>query len=335
MRLLFPLLIWSVFMAQSVAQSSPVYLPKINSQYLTQVRDGGARLLVVGYMDDQAYLHTIDGRQPFSQASMLRILADPQQQAEHALPAVRLEADRSLPMHYLHDLYFWLQLAGYTQLHLTVLEASNPKEKRYVAVPIAPFFYPEQAYALAAETRGAEAVTPLQMAQKVHPHTERLSSVQDPALRLRLLRTTTLAYVPQQILPVELQANGQVNFQGQVGDPLVLSALVQSALATHYGNSYQPAAPQIRLWLEVQTDSKATAQHYAVLLGTLSEAYHLYWEELAFNQYQKTYPELNLQERDALSQAAPMLLLEYDPAFKAYWEAKLKSEQLKLWQIQP
>lgn len=318
----------------SWAQSSPVYLPKISSQYLTQVRDGGAQVLVIGYMDDQAYLHSPNGRQPFSQASLLDMLADPNQDPDAGLPIVRVEVERSLPLHYWHDVYFWLQLAGYTELHVTVLE-SNTQKKGYITIPIAPFFYPEQAYAAALAARNKTTLTPLQLAQQVHPHTETLNSIQDPALRLRLLRKTSLAYIPQHSSTIQLKADGQVFFQEQVIDPMMLSALLQSTIATHYKSSYQAAAPQTRLWMNLQTDSKANMQHYAHLLAAVSEAYHLYWEELAFNQHQKTYPEISLQERAALRQAAPLLSLEYDPAFQTYWQTQLQDDQLKLWQIQP
>lgn len=318
----------------SWAQSSPVYLPKISSQYLTQVRDGGAQLVVIGYMDDQAYLHSSEGRQPFSQASLLAMLADPDQAPDGSLPIVRVEVARSLPLHYWQDLYFWLQIAGYTELHFTVLERTT-QQKGYIAIPIAPFFYPEQAYAAALAARGNETSTPLQLAQQVHPHTDALSSIQDPALRLRLLRKTKLAYIPQYTNSIELKADGQVVFKEQAIDPMMLSAMLQSAIATHYKSSYQAAAPQTRLWMDLQINSKANIQHYAQLLAAVSEAYHLYWEELAFNQHQKTYAEISLQERATLRQAAPLLSLEYDPAFQAYWQTQLKSDQLKLWQIQP
>lgn len=318
----------------SQAQPSPVDLPQISSQYLTQVRDGGARVVIIGYMDDQAYLHSPAGRQPFTQASLLNILADPKQDPVAPLPIVRVEVERSLPLHYWHTLYFWLQISGYTELHFTVLETSTQK-KGYIAVPIAPFFYPKQAYATALEARGNHTLTPLQLAQQVHPHTNNLTSIQDPAQRLRLLHKTKLAYIPQHLRLLTLQADGKVVFQGQVIDPMMLSALLQSELATHYQSSYQRAAPQTRLWMDLQTDSKANIQHYAQLLSAVSEAYHLYWEELAFNQHQKTYPEISLQERATLRQAAPLLSLEYDPAFRTYWQNQLQSDQLRLWQIQP
>lgn len=328
------LLLATAFPLFSGAQSSTVSLPQISSQYLTQVRDGGARVLVVGYTDDQAYLHSSDGNQPFTQTNLLDILADPKQNPEAPLPIVRIEVARSLPLHYWHTLYFWLQISGYTELHFTVLETGTQK-KGYIAVPIAPFFYPEQAYATALEARSNRTLTPLQLAQQVHPHTNHLTSIQDPAQRLHLLRTTKLAYIPQHLRSITLQADGEVVFQGQAIDPMMLSALLQSELATHYQNSYQQAAPQTRLWMDLQTNSKANIQHYAQLLSAVSEAYHLYWEELAFNQHQKTYPEISLQERATLQEAAPMLSLEYDPAFRTYWQTQLQSDQLKLWQTQP
>ena len=104
----------------------------------------------------------------------------------------------------------------------------------------------------------------------------------------------------------------EILFKGRTANPLVLGSLVQSELAKNYGNSYDKAAPQKFLWINIRMNRDIRYQQYAEVVVALQEAFHLYWEELSFNKFQKTYLELDVQQKWEIQQSCPKLIAQYD-----------------------
>ncbi len=148
-------------------------------------------------------------------------------------------------------------------------------------------------------------------AQKAHPATSFLDARFDQNWYFEQLRKQPVAYVPSQMNTVQLEG-GQVLFKEQRVNPMVFSAMIQMALSEHYENSYEKAAPKAYWSLLLQLEERASYQDFIALTSSILEGYHLYWEDLAFAKYQKTYLELEPEMRWEVQQAAPLLPLYYD-----------------------
>lgn len=280
-----------------------INLPSIQSQYLYQATNKGAPILRIAYQEGKAQLHSPEGLVAFSQENLTTLLADHHRTHSPArkllAAAVRLQAPANLPIHYLNDLFFWLRIGGCNTLYLGVIEASQTNTVQYLSLPIAPFIFDEKIYKDVAA------------AQKVHPNTSFLDASFDWNWYFEQIKNQPIAYVPSLVHPVVWVAN-QVSFQEELVNPMLLSTLIQTTLAQHYQNSYQKASPNQYWSILISLEDKANYQDFASLLSFILEGYHLYWEELAFAKYQKTYLELEPAERWEVQQAAPLLPLYYD-----------------------
>jgi len=78
-------------------------------------------------------------------------------------------------------------------------------------------------------------------------------------------------------------------------------------------------------------NKEVSYQQYAEVLVVLQEAFHLYWEELAFNKFQKAYLDLDVQQRWSIQQASPKLIAQYDAIELLFIEEKLTSETSQTW----
>ncbi|MFK7797588.1 MAG: hypothetical protein AB8E82_09050 [Aureispira sp.] len=280
-----------------------VSLPHVQSQYLYQAKNSGAPILRIAYEDQKVQLHSTQGRIDFSQENMTQLLEDHKRThnpIRNLLAAsVRLHAPANLPISYINDLFFWLRIGGCNTLYLAVIEDMQPTEIQYLRIPIAPFTLYDEIY------KDVEA------AQKVHPNTSFLDAKFDWEWYFEQIKTQPIAYVPSLIHPLSVEKR-QVVFQEQLVNPMVLSTLLQTALAQHYQNSYNKATPKQYWSLLIEVEAAVQYQDFIAVMGSIVEGYHLYWEELAFAKYQQTYLELEPEKRWEVQQAAPFLPLYYD-----------------------
>lgn len=284
-------------------QAQEINLPQVQSQYLYQATNQGAPILKITYEEGKAQFYSSEGAVAFSQENLTQLLADHQRTHSPArrllAAAVRLQAPADLPIQYFNDLFFWLRIGGCTTLYLGVVEKFKPEEVKYLSIPIAPFVFDEKIYEEVAA------------AQKVHPNTSFLSASFDWNWYFEEIKNQPTAYVPSIINPVVLD-KGNMSFGKEMVNPQLLSILVQNYLALQYKNSYKKATPDQYSSILLNLDEQATYQDFASITNYVLEGYHVYWEELAFGKYQKTYLELEPAERWEVQQAAPLLILYYD-----------------------
>lgn len=278
-------------------------LPRIQSQYLYQAPNNSAPILTIHYDQNQAQLHSPNGLIALSQENITQLLADDkrtQPPTKRLLSAaVRLHAPANLPIRYFNDLFFWLRIGGCNTLSIGIIEESQPNQTKYLSIPIAPFTLNKKIY------------KDIAAAQQVHPNTSFLDVPFSWDWYFEQIKTQAIAYVPSRLTPLTLK-EGQVLFQEQPVNPMLLSTLIQTTLAKQYGNSYNKATPN-RYWsLIVNLENTAHYQDFVTIMGAIVEGYHLYWEELAFAKYQQTYLELEPTVRWEVQQTAPLLPLYYD-----------------------
>ncbi len=280
-----------------------VSLPHVQSQYLYQAKNSGAAILHIAYQNQTAQLHSPEGLIEFSQTNITKLLEDPKRTdtpVQNLLAAsVRLHAPANLPISYINDLFFWLRIGGCNTLYLAVVEDMQPDAIQYLSIPIAPFALDDNVY------------KDVETAQKVHPNTSFLDAKFDWKWYFEQIKTQPIAYVPHLIQPLKLEER-QIVFQEQLVNPMVLSTLLQTALAQHYQNSYNKATPKQYWSLLIEVKTAAKYQDFVMVMCSIVEGYHLYWEELAFAKYQQTYLELAPEKRWEVQQAAPFLPLYYD-----------------------
>ena len=280
-----------------------VNLPHIQSQYLYQAKNNSAPILRIAYTNQTVKLHSTEGLIDFSQANITKLLEDHKRTnmpVSNLLAAsVRLYAPANLPISYINDLFFWLRIGGCMTLYLGVIEDMQPSEIQYLSIPIAPFTLDNKIY------------KDLAAAQEAHPNTSFLDAKFDWKWYFEQIKTQPIAYLPSLIQSLHLEER-QVVFQEQLVNPMVLSTLLQTALAKHYQNSYTQATPKQYWSLLIEVAPTAKYQDFVAVMGSIVEGYHLYWEELAFAKYQQTYLELEPEKRWEVQQAAPFLPLYYD-----------------------
>lgn len=329
---LFLILFLSIF-SITILKAQATSLPNISSQYLTQGNDYGAVVLNIRYLEGKS-TWVLDGKEfDFTQQNLYQFLDTQFEKLDDATVQqsnLKLEAPTDIPIHYLQDVYLWVQIYGNKTLHLAMYESMEPNKKQYLPLDILPFPRLKEAcdyYALSTK----KAVPAVENLAIVHPNTTLL--MMDKKVDWNLTQKTVRPehYIPQNILHIELRANNELVFQGRKTNPMVLGSLIQSELATNYNNSYEKADPKKYLCLNLKMNKDITYQQYAEVLVVLQEAFHLYWEELAFNKFQKPYLDLDVQERWAIQQACPKLIAQYDAIELLYIEEKLVSKTPQTW----
>lgn len=329
---LFFVVLFSTFSIITLkAQTVP--LPNISSQYLTQGNDYGAILLNIQYTDHKSSW-VLDGNTvDFTQQNLYAFLDkkfEKLEDAEIQQSNLKLEAPNDIPIHYLQDVYAWVQIYGNKSLHLAMYESMEPNKKQYLPLDVLPFTHLEEACQhYSTSTRGSNSA--LETFSLLHPNTEQLSVEKKANLGLTPEKARPEHYIPQNILHIDLRKNNEVIFKGRQANLMVLGSLIQGELAKNYGNSYEKAAPKQYLWINLKMNKDVTYQQYAEVLVALQEAFHLYWEELSFNKFQKAYLDLDVQQRWAIQQASPKLITQYDPIKLLYIEEKLSSDTPQTW----
>ncbi|WMX15742.1 hypothetical protein [Aureispira sp. CCB-E] len=330
-HLFFVVLLTVFAMTMTKAQDTP--LPNISSQYLTQGNDYGAVVLKIQYANPKSHW-VLDGKTlDFTQQNLYQFLDtrfENLEAAEIQQHNIKLEAPSDMPIHYLQDAYAWVQIYGNKSLHLAMYESMQPDKKQYLPLDILPFTQLEEACTYyATSTRGSNSA--VEAFSTIHPNTERLTMSKKIDLSLASKKIRPEHYIPQNILHIDLREGNEIIFKGRQANPLVLGSLIQSELAANYKNSYEKAAPQNYLWINLRMNKNITYQQYAEVLVALQEAFHLYWEELAFNKFQKAYLDLDVQQRWSIQQASPKLIAQYDAIKLLYIEEKLSSDTPQTW----
>lgn len=318
-------------LGSNTAQS--ISLPTISSQYLTQGNDLSAINLAIEYKDGKA-TWLIEGKSSdFTQQNLYQYLDARFAKLETEIAQqsnIKLDAPKDMPVQHLQDVYAWVQIYGNRSLHLAMYESSNPKEKQYLPLDVLPFTTLEAACThYAASMRGSH--TAIGAFAMIHPNTERLTTDKKTNLSLVSKSVRPDHYIPQNILTIDLNENNEVVFKGRQSNPEVLAPLIQTALLANYESSYEKADPKKFLWLNLKLAPKATYQQYAAVMVALQEAYHLYWEELSFIKFEKSYLELDVQQKWAIQQTCPKLIAQYNPIELLYIQEKLSGGEPKKW----
>lgn len=316
-----------------IIKAQTIPLPNISSQYLTQGNDYGAIVLNIQYVDNKSTWVLAGQTLDFTQKNLYQFLDAQFEKLDEATiqqSNLKLEAPTDMPIRYLQDAYVWLQIYGNKSLHLAMYESMEPDKKQYLPLDILPFAHLEEACAYyTVATKSSQSA--IEAFTKFHPNTEQL--VHDKKIDLSLSQNNVRPehYIPQNIVHIELKENNEVIFKERQVNPMVLGALIQSELAANYKNNYEKANPKQYLWLNLKMSKDLTYQQYVEVLVALQEAFHLYWEELAFNKFQKAYLDLDVQQRWLIQQACPKLIAQYDPIELLYIEEKLASETPQTW----
>lgn len=318
----------SLWLSIGFAQS----LPNISSQYLTQGNDYGAIPLAIEYKDNKASW-VLDGKSAdFTQQNLYQHLDAKFAKLEPAVAQqsnLKLEAPAEIPMHYLQDVYAWVQIYGNNSIHLAMYESMSPDKKQYLPIDVLPFTRLEEACQhYASNTRGSS--TAIAAFAQIHPNTERLTTDKKTNLSIAGKASRPEHYIPQNILHIDVRED-EILFKGRTANPLVLGSLVQAELAKNYGNSYDKAAPGKFLWINIRMNRDISYQQYAEVLVALQEAFHLYWEELSFNKFQKAYLELDVQQKWNIQESCPKLISQYDIIELMYIQEKLAGDSPKKW----
>jgi hypothetical protein len=329
---LFLVVLLSVF-SIVIIKAQTIQLPNISSQYLTQGNDYGAVILKIQYADNESNWF-LDGKNvAFTQQNLYQFLDAQFEKLDDATiqqSNLKLEAPTDIPIHYLQDVYLWIQIYGNKTLHLAMYESMEPNKKQYLSLDILPFTPLKEAcehYALSTKTTHSA----LETFSSVHPNTALLIADKKVDLGLNQKPVRPEHYIPQNILHIELKKDNEIIFKGRKVNPMVLGSLIQSELATNYNNSYEKAKAKQYLWLNLKMNEDITYQQYAEVLVALQEAFQLYWEELSFNKFQKPYLDLDVQERWSIQQASPKLISQYDAIELRYIEEKLSSDTPQTW----
>jgi biopolymer transport protein ExbD len=329
---LFLVVLFSVFFIV-IIKAQTTQLPNISSQYLTQGNDYGAVTLNIRYAENKS-VWVFDGKElEFTQQNLYQFLDAKFEKLDEATiqqSNLKLEAPTDLPIHYFQDIYVWVQIYGNKTLHLAMYESMEPDKKKYLSLDVLIFAALKEACEhYAASTEGSNSA--VETFSTIHPNTELLATEKKVTLSLTEKPIRPEHYIPQHILHIELNENKELIFKGRKVNPMVLGALIQSELATNYNNSYKKANPKQYLWLNLKMNKDVTYQQYAEVLVALQEAFHLYWEELAFNKFQKAYLDLDVQERWSIQQASPKLIAQYDAIELRYIQEKLASKTPQTW----
>ncbi len=180
-------------------------------------------------------------------------------------------------------------------------------------------------------SKTGEPTTALGTYLKAHPNSEKLISKH---LKIQVLNKRDIRpkhYIPQNIIHIFLNKENEVFLESQQVNTIILASLIQSVLIENYKNNYTKAYPEKFLWLNLKMENNVSYQKYSEVMVALQEAFHLYWEELAFNKYQDSYLELDVQQQWNIRQACPKLITQYDAIELLYIEEKLSKGAPTIW----
>ena len=180
-------------------------MPNISSQYLTQGNDYGAIPLAIEYKDNKANW-LLDGKSAdFTQQNLYQHLDEKLAKLDPAVAQqsnLKLEAPAEIPVHYLQDVYSWVQIYGNKSIHLAMYESMSPNQKQYLPIDVLPFTVLEEACQhYASNTRGSS--TAIAAFAHIHPNTERLTTDKKANLNLVGKGDRPEHYIPQNILHID------------------------------------------------------------------------------------------------------------------------------------
>ncbi len=331
LSLCFVFIFWS-----SAVIAQTVNVPTVSSQYFNLKNDNSAIKIYIQY-EASANKATIlwEGKAlDFSQTTWQQCRANQTQKLKHELAnqvPVQVHAPKDMPAALLLDLYSWVQLSGNKYLHLVGREGS---QMHYISLPVMPFRKQEAAYMAFAKGDGKAA---LAAANKLHPNTTTIKSEQTEEVlalaeaRKKIKRASE--YIPTELHYVFVQADGTLKYKGDVVNPMVLGSMIQGDLAAAYEGATTEAAARNYHWIQLQLFPKVSYQDYLTALVALQEGFYLYWDELAFTNYEKSYLELESLKAVHLQGTSPMLITQYDVAQVQYWQNKLAPWKGKTWAV--
>jgi hypothetical protein len=242
---------------------------------------------------------------------------------------VQIHAPKDIPISYIQDLYLWVQISGNHRLHLVAREGSDMK---YIPLAVMPFQLLEEAAKTYGTTHQLEVQTPLEIINTIHPNTSTLE-IPTEETELALVETKKTKqlrdYIPHELLTIQLKGDNDIVYQNKVANPLVLGSMIQNAIAQNYNNNTAEAIPSNYFWVDIQTESTITYQTYIEALVAVQEGFYLYWDELAFNKYEKSYIELSTEEKFYIQQTSPMLITQYDAIQRSYIDKNCQEEKNK------
>ena len=298
-----------------------IELPSISSQYLTQGNDYGAARIRLSYQSNQVNMQLGDEIVLFTQKNLYQYLdkryatlKKERIQQEN----IKIEAPKQLPVHYLSDVYTWIQIYGCKNIHFALYEEMDLDNIKYLPLDVL-VFPPMEAACFYYAQKNKTAQTAIGTLNEMHPQTKLLQTDISKTLKINAKEVRPIHYVPRNMVPILIKENRVVEYNGQQINTMVLGSMIQNKLIEHYGSSHQKAKPEAFLWL------------YLEVLLALQEAFHLYWEDLAYNKYQNAYLELDVQQQWNIRQAAPKLICQYDIVQLLYVRDKLSEGSPKVW----
>lgn len=324
------LLFWSCHLL--IAQT--INVPTVSSQYLNQANDNSAIKLYLNY-DAAAKKATflINGKaQEFSQKTWQDYRKSQVSKLEMVMANqlhVQVHAPKNMPVSYLQDLYFWVQISGNHYLHLVAREGS---EMKYIPLSVMPFLPIQKAATTYGIEHNLKGKTPLEVANHIHPNTTTLKTTteeEELALVKAKKNKQTRDYIPHQSLSIQLKGDNNIVYKDKITNPMVLGSMIQTAIAANYQGSSQEAAPSSYFWIDIQAEPTITYQTYIEALVAVQEGFYLYWDELAFTKYEKSYTELSTEEKFYIKQTSPMLVTQYDAIQREYINSKINDQSMK------
>lgn len=331
----FNCLLFALFFLQYTHQgiSQSIELPTISSQYLTQGNDYGAALIRIHYQSGSPEMQLGKERQALNQKNLYTYLDmryTKLDKTQIGQENVKVEAPEHLPVHFLQDIYAWIQIYGCKSIHLALYESMDPSKVRYLPLDVLAFPPLEAACTYHAQQSKVSS-TAIATLNKIHPNTTQISTERSEKWSVEARDIRPIHYIPQQIIDIKIDNNDVVVYEGQTINTMVLGSMIQNKLMEHYKSSHQKASPDQYLWLNLDLQSKVSYQQYAEVLLALQEAFHLYWEELAYNKYQNAYMELDVQQQWNIRQAAPKLIAQFSKVQRLYLNDKLSKGNPRIW----
>lgn len=327
------LLITTLFNPHLTVLAQVVELPVISSQYLTQGNDYGAARIQIEYQSKKPQLRLANLSVAFSQQKLYEYLDQRYSKLDKnriRQENVKIEAPKHLPIHYLQDVYTWIQIYGCKNIHFALYEEMQPEKVKYLPLDVLAYPPLEAACNYHAQ-KLKSAQTAIATLNAIHPATSVMQTDLSKDWTLDPKDIRAIHYVPQKLLPILIKENNVVEYQGQNINTMVLGSMIQNQLIEHYSNSHTKASPEKYLWLSLQFDENVRFQQYIEVLLALQEAFHLYWEELSYNKYQNAYLELDVQQQWNIRQTAPKLICQYDSVQMLYLKDILSKGGAKTW----
>lgn len=310
-----------------------IELPSISSQYLTQGNDYGAVRIQLLYQSGQVNLQLGEESVSFTQKNLYLYLDKRYATLEKERirqENIKIEAPKQLPVHYLGDVYTWIQIYGCKNIHFALYEEMDLSKIKYLPLDVL-IFPPMEAACRYYAQKNKTTHTAIATLNELHPQTKQFQDDSSAAFKIDPKEVRPIHYIPQHMVPISIKENSIVEYNGQPVNTMVLGSMIQNKLMEHYGSSHQKAQPDEFLWLYLQFDKNIRYQQYVEVLLALQEAFHLYWEDLAYNKYQNAYLELDVQQQWNIRQAAPKLICQYDSVQLLYLKDKLSTGSPTIW----